>query len=60
MAWFDLEEQDFNELLRLSRTYYREAVRCEGSRAHLAGCTMAGASLEGLLLTMVHIYNKSL
>jgi hypothetical protein len=58
MAWFDLEEQDFNELLRLSRTYYREAVRCEDSKAYLAGRTMAGASLEALLLAMVHIYGN--
>ncbi len=54
-SWFHLEERDFEELLRLSRTYHREAVRCEDSKAYIAGCTMAGASLEAALLAMVHL-----
>jgi hypothetical protein len=54
--WFHLTEKDFNELLRLSRSYYRESVRCEDSKAYVAGCTVAGASLEAILMVMVHIY----
>ncbi len=56
MAWFDLDDKEFSELLRLSRLYHREAIRCEDSKAYLAGCAMAGASLEALLLAMVHMY----
>jgi len=54
--WFYLKEQDFNELLRLSHVYYREAIRCEDSKAYIAGCVMAGACLETLLVMMVNMY----
>ena len=55
-AWHQLEEIEFNELLRLSRVYYREANRCREAKAYLAGCTMSGAALEALLLAMVNLY----
>jgi hypothetical protein len=54
--WFDLGEDDFNEVLRLSRMYRREASRCETSKSYLAGCAVAAAALEALLLAMIHIY----
>ena len=54
--WFDLDEDDFNEVLRLSRMYRREASRCETSKSYLAGCAIAAAALEALLLAMIHMY----
>jgi hypothetical protein len=54
--WFDLSEDDYNELLRLSRAYRREASRCQTSKSYLAGCAVVAAALEALLLAMIHIY----
>jgi hypothetical protein len=56
--WFDIEEEHYNELLRLSRVYHREAVRCRDAKAYIAGCTMAGAALESILLAMLHLYGS--
>lgn len=58
--WFDLPDKQFNELLRLARRYDREARRAGEGKAYLAGCVMAGAALEAILLTMVHLYGNEL
>ncbi len=58
--WSDLSEKNFNELLRLTRMYHREARRCEGAKSYLAGCIMAGAALEALLVAMLHLYGDEL
>jgi hypothetical protein len=58
--WFHIEGKDFNELGRLGLKYHREAQRCKGSKAYIAGCVMAGACLESFLLTMVNIYGKEI
>jgi len=55
-VWHDLQETQFNEILRLSRLYYREANRCRTAKAYLAGCAMSGAALEALLIAMAHLY----
>jgi hypothetical protein len=54
--WYHLSERRYNEALSLSRMYRREASKCGKSRAYLAGCVMAGAALECLLLAMLHIF----
>jgi hypothetical protein len=54
--WFDLSEDDFTEVLRLSRVCPREASKCQTSKSYLAGCAVAAAALEALLLAMIHIY----
>jgi len=56
--WFFLEEADYNEILRLSRLYHREAGRCGKAKAYVAGCAMAGAALEAALLAMLHLYGE--
>lgn len=55
--WSDLTSQEFDELLRLGRMYDREARRAGEGKAHLAGCVMAGAALEAILIAMVHLYS---
>lgn len=55
-SFTDLEDSQFDELLRLSRLYYREAQKCEAGKAHLAGCVMLGAALEAALLATVHCF----
>ncbi len=51
-----LDDELFNELLRLSRLYHREAKKCEAGKAYLAGCVMLGASLEAAVIGMVHCF----
>lgn len=51
-----LTEEEFNELLRLSRLYHREANRCMAAKSYLAGCVMIGAALEASLTSMCHLY----
>ncbi len=51
-----MREREFNEVLRLSRVYRREALRCRKSNAHLASCVMLGAALEALLMAMTSLY----
>jgi hypothetical protein len=58
--WFDLPEKSYNELLRLTGTYHREAYHCEEVSSFLAGCVMAGAALEAMLLAMLHLYGAEL
>jgi hypothetical protein len=51
-----LQDDEEKELHRLSRFYWKEAVRCEQARAYLAGCVMLGAALETLLILMVNCF----
>lgn len=50
----DEEEKDF---YRLSRFYWKEALRCEESKAYLAGCVMLGSALETLLILMINCHS---
>jgi hypothetical protein len=56
MTACDLTEEQFNELIRLSRLYHREANRCMTAKSYLAGCVMIGAALEASLTCMAHIH----
>jgi len=56
MADFALTEEQYNEVVRLSRAYHREAHRCRDAKAHLAGCVMMGAAFEATLLAFVNCY----
>jgi len=56
--WFDLEEDEFNQLLRISKFYRKQASFCAESKAYLAGCVMSGAALEAVLITFVHLYGE--
>jgi hypothetical protein len=56
MSDFALTEEQYNEVIRLSRAYYREAHRCRDGKAYLAGCVMMGAALEASLLAFVDCY----
>jgi hypothetical protein len=56
MSDFELDEEQHNEVVRLSRVYYREAQKCKNSKAYLAGCVMMGAALEASLLAFVNCY----
>jgi len=53
---FELTEEQHNEVVRLSRIYYREAHKCKNGKAYLAGCVMMGAALEASLLAFVNCY----
>lgn len=52
----ELTEEQFNDLTRYISKLQGEVKRCEGSGAYLAGCFLAGALLESLLLAMVNCY----
>jgi hypothetical protein len=41
-------EAEFRELWRLQRFYWKEAIRCEKSKAYLAGCVMLGSARRPL------------
>ncbi len=45
-----MRDREFNEILRLSNLYRREASRCRNARAYLAGCVMLGGALEAVLV----------
>lgn len=53
-ALTDIEER---ELYRLSRFYWKQALKCEDAKAYLAGYVMLGSALEALLMLMVNCYN---
>lgn len=57
MSKFELTEEQYNEVLRLSRAYYREACKCMDNKAYLAGCIMMGAALEASLLAFANCYS---
>jgi hypothetical protein len=56
MPFNTLTDEEEKELYRLQRFYWREARRCEESKAYLAGCVMLGSALEALLILMVNVY----
>jgi hypothetical protein len=58
MSKFELTEEQYDEVLRLSRAYYREARKCMDSKAYLAGCIMMGAALEASLLAFANCYSS--
>lgn len=51
-----LQDDEEKEFYRLSRFYWKEAVRCEEAKAYLAGCVMLGSALETLLILMVNVF----
>jgi len=53
-----LTEEEEREFWRLYRFYWREAERCEGAKAYLAGSVMLGSALEALLTLMVNVYEE--
>ena len=55
-----LPEEQYNELLRLSRLYRREASRCSDGKSYLAACVMIGAALETDLMAFCHCYSKEI
>ncbi len=56
MPFTTLTDDEEKELYRLQRFYWREALRCEESKAYLAGCAMLGSALETILILMINIY----
>ncbi|HEY6347092.1 MAG TPA: hypothetical protein VIY49_36845 [Bryobacteraceae bacterium] len=56
MPFTTLTENEEKELYRLKRLYWREVVRCEESKAYLAGCVMLGSALETLLVLMINVH----
>lgn len=56
MSNFELTEEQYKEVVRLSRIYYREAHKCKDGKAYLAGCIMIGAALEASLLAFANCY----
>jgi len=56
MNFSALSDEQEREIHRLSSFYWKEALRCEESKAYLAGSVMLGAALETLLMLMVNCY----
>lgn len=57
MSFTTLNDEEEQELYRLSRFYWKEALRSEEAKAYLAGSVMLGSALEALLMLMVNIYD---
>jgi hypothetical protein len=57
MTFLLLTEDEERELHRLSRFYWKEALKCEDAKAYFSGCVMLGSALEALLMLMVNCYN---
>jgi hypothetical protein len=58
MSFATLSDEQERELYRLSPLYWREALRCEETKAYLAGSVMLGSALETLLILMVNCYSE--
>lgn len=56
MSTFELPEETYKRVLTLSRTYHREALKCQDGKAFLAGCVMATAALEAWLVAIANCY----
>jgi hypothetical protein len=56
MPFTALTDEQERELLRLSRFYWQEALRCERSKAYLSGCITLGSALETLLILMINCF----
>jgi hypothetical protein len=57
MSFTTLTDEEEKEFHRLNQFYWKEALRCEESKAYLAGCVMLGAALETLLILMINCYS---
>jgi hypothetical protein len=53
-----LTDEEQKELWRLQRFYWKEAIRCEGAKAYLAGCVMLGSALETVLILMIDVHSE--
>lgn len=60
MKPFELQENQFQEVLRLCGFYRKEAERCMETKSYLAGCVMIGAALEADLIAMCHCYSDEI
>jgi hypothetical protein len=58
MGELTLTDDQHEELHRLLRFYHAESRRCRAAKAYLAGCVVAGAALETVLILMVGIYDE--
>jgi len=58
MSFTTLSDDEERELYRLSRLYWKEALRCEEAKAFLAGSVLLGSALETLLILMVNCYTE--
>jgi len=58
MPFATLSDDEEKEILRLNRFYWKEARRCEESKAYLAGCVMLGSALETLLILMMNAHDE--
>jgi hypothetical protein len=56
MPFTTLTDEEEKELYRLQRFHWQEALRCQESKAYLAGCVMLGSALEALLILMVNVF----
>ena len=57
MPFTTLTDEEEKKFHRLNRFYWTEALRCEESKAYLAGCVMLGSALETLLILMINCYS---
>ena len=57
MPFTTLTDEEEREFHRLNQFYWKEALWCEESKAHLAGCVMLGSALETLLILMINCYS---
>jgi hypothetical protein len=57
MPFTTLTDEEEKELYRLNQFYWKEALRCEQTKAYLAGCVMLGSALETLLILMINCYS---
>src|ERR1035437_6793959 len=57
MPFITLNEEEEKEFYRLHRFYWKEALRCEKAKAHLAGCVMLGSALETLLILLINVFS---
>lgn len=60
VRWFDLTEEQFNELIKLGNMYRREASKCQDAKAYVAGCACTGAALEAMLMAVAHLYGEEI
>jgi hypothetical protein len=58
LSFKTLTDEEQKEFWRLSRFYWKEALRCEEVKAHLAGAVMLGSALEALLTLMVDCHSE--
>ncbi|RKY78193.1 hypothetical protein DRQ00_05690 [candidate division KSB1 bacterium] len=60
MKQFKVTEEQFEELIRLSRLYRTEADKCKNTKSYLASCVMIGVALETDLLAMCHCFSDEI